>query len=103
MFKKILFCTDFSEDSDHAFSYVSNLATAYDATLLIFHDIVEPVCYYWSTPKGVDELVIKQTERVEQEINTRYLQKTLGFKNYEIFVRETGEGRATNRHKDCTN
>jgi nucleotide-binding universal stress UspA family protein len=84
MFKKILFCTDFSEDSDHAFSYASNLATAYNATILILHVIVEPVCYYWSTPKGVDELVAKQIERVKQEINTRYLQKTEGFKNYEI-------------------
>jgi nucleotide-binding universal stress UspA family protein len=94
MFKKILFCTDFSENSDHAFSYAFNLARAYDATLLILHVIVEPVCYYWSTPKGVDELIAKQTERVKQEINTHYLQKIEGFKNYEIFTRETDEGRA---------
>ena len=42
----------------------------------------------------MDELVVKQTERVEQEINTRYLQKTEGFKNYEIIAREADEGRA---------
>ena len=66
MFKKILFCTDFSKNSDHAFSYAFNLATAYNATLLILHVIVEPACYYWSTPKGVDQLIAKQTERVKQ-------------------------------------
>jgi nucleotide-binding universal stress UspA family protein len=92
MFKKILFCTDFSEDSDHAFSYAFNLTRAYNATLLILHVIVEPVCYYWSTPKGMDELIAKQTERVKQEINAHYLQKLGEFKNYEIFARETGEG-----------
>ena len=68
MFKKILFCTDFSENSDHAFAYAFNLARAYDAMLLILHVIVEPVCYYWSIPKGVDELIAKQTERVKQGI-----------------------------------
>ncbi len=52
MFGKILFCTDFSENSDHAFSYAFNLATPYNATLLILHVIAEPVCYDWSTPKG---------------------------------------------------
>jgi nucleotide-binding universal stress UspA family protein len=72
MFKKILFCTDFSENSDHAFSYAFNLARAYDATLLILHVIVEPVCYYWSTPEGVDRLIAKQSERVRQEMNTHH-------------------------------
>jgi nucleotide-binding universal stress UspA family protein len=92
MFKKILFCTDFSENSDHAFSYAFNLARAYNATILILHVIVEPVCYYWSTPKGVDELIAKQTERVEQEINAHYLHKLGEFKDHEIFVREPGGG-----------
>jgi nucleotide-binding universal stress UspA family protein len=79
MFKKILFCTDFSENSDHAFSYAFNLTRAYNATLLILHVTIEPVSYYWSsTPKAEDELIAKQIERVKQEINTRYLRKTEG-------------------------
>jgi len=44
MFKKIIFCTDFSENSDHAFSYAFNLAKAYNARLLILH--VGPVVRY---------------------------------------------------------
>jgi len=94
MFKKILFCTDFSENSDYAFAYALNLARTYNATLLILHVIIERASYYWSTPKGVDELVAKQTERVKQEINTRYLGKAEGFKNYEILARVADEGRA---------
>jgi nucleotide-binding universal stress UspA family protein len=42
----------------------------------------------------VDELVAKQTERVKQEINTRYLGKAEGLKNYEILARAAEEGRA---------
>ena len=57
MFKKILFCTDFSENPDHGFSYASDLARAYDARLLILHAIVDPVCYHRSTPKGAIELI----------------------------------------------
>ena len=94
MFNKILFCTDFSENSDHAFAYAFDLATAYGAALFILHVIVEPVSYYWSTPEGVDQLIAKQTERVKQEIKTRYLQKIEGFKNYEILAREADEGKA---------
>ena len=94
MFEKILFCTDFSKNSDHAFWYAFNLTRAHNATLLILHVIVEPVCYYWSTPKMADELIAKQTELVKQEINTHHLQKIEGFKNVEIFARETAEGTA---------
>lgn len=59
---------------------------------LILHVIVEPVCYYWSTPEGATELIAKQIERVEQGINTHYLQELGEFKNYEIVARETTEG-----------
>ena len=75
MFTKKLFCADFSKHCDHAISYAFNLTKAYHAALLILRVILEPVCYYGSTPKGVDQLIAKQTERVEQEINAHYLQK----------------------------
>jgi hypothetical protein len=38
---------------------------------------------------------------MEQEIDSHYLPELGEFKNYEIFVRETGEGSPSNRHKDC--
>ncbi len=94
MFKKILFCSDFSENSDLAFSYAHNLATTYHAALFILHVVVEPVSYYWSTPEGVDQLIAKQTEQVKQEIDARYLRKVEGFRDYEILARAADEGRA---------
>jgi nucleotide-binding universal stress UspA family protein len=42
-FTKILFATDFSENSEHAFDYAFSLARKYDARLLIIHVINEPV------------------------------------------------------------
>ncbi len=41
-FKKIVFATDFSENSNHAFEYALNLAQKYDALLVLVHVISEP-------------------------------------------------------------
>ena len=43
MFKTILFATDFSESSDHAFRYALSLARKFDSRLVIIHVINEPV------------------------------------------------------------
>ena len=40
---KILFATDFSEGSEHAFEYAYTLAKKFDARLVIVHVINEPV------------------------------------------------------------
>ncbi|MFZ3209726.1 MAG: universal stress protein [Geobacteraceae bacterium] len=42
-FTKILFATDFSENSEHAFDYAFSLVRKYGARLLIMHVINEPV------------------------------------------------------------
>jgi nucleotide-binding universal stress UspA family protein len=42
-FKTILFPTDFSESSDHAFQYAYSLAERFGARLVIVHVINEPV------------------------------------------------------------
>lgn len=42
-FKTILFATDFSESSDHAFDYALSLARKFGARLIILHVINEPV------------------------------------------------------------
>lgn len=43
MFKSILFATDFSESSDHAFQYALSLARKFESRLGIIHVINEPV------------------------------------------------------------
>jgi nucleotide-binding universal stress UspA family protein len=42
-FKTILFATDFSESSDHAFRYALSMAKRFNARLVIIHVINEPV------------------------------------------------------------
>ena len=42
-FDTILFATDFSENSDHAFDYAFTLATRFGSRLVIIHVINEPV------------------------------------------------------------
>ena len=42
-FEKILFATDFSENSEHAFDYAYSLAQKYGSQLIILHVINEPV------------------------------------------------------------
>lgn len=42
-FTKVLFATDFSENSEHAFDYAFSMAKKYGARLLIIHVINEPV------------------------------------------------------------
>lgn len=43
MFKTILFATDFSESSDHAFQYALSLARKFESRLGVIHVISEPV------------------------------------------------------------
>lgn len=43
MFNTILFATDFSESSDHAFQYAFSLARKFESRLGIIHVISEPV------------------------------------------------------------
>ena len=43
MFKTILFATDFSESSEHAFQYALSLAQKFESRLVIIHVINEPV------------------------------------------------------------
>jgi nucleotide-binding universal stress UspA family protein len=42
-FRTILFATDFSESSDHAFRYALSMAKRFNARLIIIHVINEPV------------------------------------------------------------
>ncbi len=94
MFKKILFCTDFSENSDCAFPYALNLARTYGARLVIFHVMVERTFYYWSSPENRDEVKEKRIEIGRREALNRYRPALGNFTNYEYLSCEAGEGEA---------
>ncbi len=64
MFKKIMLCTDFSENSDCAFPDALNLAKTYGAKLMIFHVIVERTYYYW---RGYSRMDLPDISRSYEE------------------------------------
>lgn len=47
MFKKVLFCTDFSKAANNAFKYALRAASHNSAKLIIFHAMPEADAQYW--------------------------------------------------------
>jgi nucleotide-binding universal stress UspA family protein len=92
MFKKILFCTDFSENSHYAFTYALHLARTYRSKLLILHvtpDTVFPEqLSIYLTNEKIEEFWASQKEAIDQDIKTNYIQKMEGFDHYQISLKE---------------
>ena len=92
MFKNILFCTDFSEDSHWAFTYALDLAKTYKANLTIFHVTPEPVhpeqLSLYLAPKKLVELRASQKKEIDRQVRTHYVEKMGRFKNYQIVFKE---------------
>jgi len=92
MFRKILFCTDFSEDSHWAFTYALDLAKTYKAKLLIFHATPEPVhpeqLSLYLAPEKLEELRACQKKEIDRQLKGHYVEKMGRFKNYQIVFRE---------------
>jgi nucleotide-binding universal stress UspA family protein len=92
MFKKILFCTDFSEDAHWAFTYALNLAKSYKSKLFILHVTPEPVhpeqLSIYLPPEKLKELKASQKKEMNQQLEMHYLKKMRGFKNYKVVFKE---------------
>ncbi len=92
MFKKILLCTDFSENSHWAFTYALNLAKTFKSKLLILHVTPEPVhpdqLSIYLPQEKLEELKASQKKELDKDLKTHYLQKMKGFKNYEVIFQE---------------
>ncbi len=93
MFNRILFCTDFSENSHLAFTYALNLAKTYKATLFILHVKHDPsMAYSVQVNTFIPEEIVRQWEAFEQknideQLTTNYLQKMNGFREYKTLLR----------------
>ena len=96
MFRKILFCADFSANSDRAFYYALNLAKMYGATLIVLHVVVERTFYYWSSPESRDERQAKVIEFERKKALDRYGPVLGDFTDCEFLCCEAGEGEAQN-------
>lgn len=92
MFKKILFCTDFSEDSHHAFRYALDLAKTYKASLLILHVTPPPVhpeqLSIYLPPEKLEELKQSRKQEMDDLLKEHYLKKMGTFKNVKVLILE---------------
>jgi len=77
IFKTILFCTDFSENSDLAFYHALNIAEANPGCeLVIFHVIPEPNAQFWkSYIYELDDIDDKAKADIDQKIAESYLSR----------------------------
>ncbi|MBU4370993.1 MAG: universal stress protein [Proteobacteria bacterium] len=76
-YKKVLFCTDFSENSDCAFDYAFGIAKRDEAVLYILH--IKSVIPRWTyvdnymTKEDWDKLKVTMREDIDKKYNDQYL------------------------------
>ena len=98
-YKKILYCTDFSDDADYAFLTALDMAEKYQAHLVVFHVLHSPYKY---TRHVVDEqvegdgeafMISDLLDKAKQKLKEKYGPKMGDFPNYGI----SGRGRGSFR------
>ena len=76
-YKKVLFCTDFSENSDFAFDYAFGIAKRDEAVLYILH--IKSVVPRWTyvdnymTKDDWNKLKVTMREDIDKKYNDQYL------------------------------
>ncbi len=85
---KILFATDFSENSAHAFDYALTLAKKFNARLLIIHVINEPVDLRgFYVPHVSFENLEKEIEEGAEKMMQKFCSAAIeDFSNYETAI-----------------
>jgi len=83
-FDKILFATDFSENSEHAFEYAYSVATKFDSKLILLHVINEPVDLrgFYVPHVSFENLEMEIQEGAEKMMDKFCATKLKGFTNY---------------------
>jgi len=87
-FDKILFATDFSESSEHAFEYALELAQKFNSRLTVLHVINEPVDLRgFYVPHVSFENLEKEIEEGAQQMMEKFCKSHLAeFGNYESVI-----------------
>jgi nucleotide-binding universal stress UspA family protein len=76
-FKRILFCTDFSESADAAFEFALDAAIRRpDSTLYVMHVIHEPDAQYWKAMLAeVDNINAEAKKAIDAKVAAAYLSR----------------------------
>ncbi len=91
-YKKILYCTDFSEDADYAFLTALDMAEKYQAHLVVFHALHSPYKYSRQVvdeqSEGGEEAFLSPEllDKGVQKLKEKYGPKMGGFQDYEYQV-----------------
>jgi nucleotide-binding universal stress UspA family protein len=89
-FDKVLFATDFSESSEHAFEYALSLAQQFKSRLIIMHVINEPVDLRgFYVPHVSFENLEKEIEEGAQKMMAKFCTTHIadtGFTDYEASI-----------------
>jgi len=87
-FEKILFATDFSESSEHAFQYALSLAQQFRSRLIILHVINEPVDLRgFYVPHVSFENLEKEIEQGAQKMMAKFCSTHIGdFTDFETDI-----------------
>lgn len=85
---KILFATDFSESSDHAFEYARTMASSFNARLIVIHVINEPVDLrgFYVPHISFDKLEEEIRQGAEKMMHKFCESRLADFANYESLV-----------------
>jgi nucleotide-binding universal stress UspA family protein len=74
-YKKILFCTDFSENADHAFGYAYGVAKRDDGLLYILHVIPENPNQAFAESFITTEDLERIQESIQEDLETNYTER----------------------------
>ena len=74
-FRRILFCTDFSENADHAFEYaLAEARRSPGCTLFLLHVIPEPEAQFWKTYLyEIDDIDRKAMQDIDARVQSTYI------------------------------
>ncbi len=86
IFKKILFCTDFSGNADTAFKYALNIAEGNpESEIIILHIVPEPDAQFWkSYIYELDEIDSKAKADIDAKVAKAYLSAIPGKIKYSV-------------------
>ncbi len=76
-YERILFCTDFSPNADHAFSFaLASARRGSDSALYILHVLPEPDAQFWRTYLyEIDDVDEKAAQDMNRKIEQTYLEQ----------------------------
>ena len=92
VFKRILFCTDFSENSDRAFEYACSMVAREQGQLYLMHIVpVNPYSHLelnaFVSAEQINQLQINIRKNVEKAFQERFLPHCEAFKS-QVVIRE---------------